>query len=669
MLYFSVNAIDNSWYAPLAWFPISSTTCVTKFILSKMSEIFERLQKYDLSLVCGCADGEINAPHIQREMRKQQKIPTFVFVNDFVHNFKNQRNVLFSALIMDSKVSMSKLIDIMIANPVLYNLLDREEVSPSDIMALKPCLNLTNPNVINVLLNIDTNEAKHLAKYLKLIRETYDAINNNSENLKTILQNSITQFQQLNNYPRKTLEICLHTLEGLIQLSELFPNFKPSCISINANELVFSIVRGKYPRPTVKQFCSCILVTFYIFLVMHVSDEVRGFSLPKCQLTNHYNGMSLELKELPPLSEHVTSKHAKIDSEELEAINNNIEIHARKSTLRLETCAPKRIYLCCPIPGCCHLKPYIRKGQFLNHLKAVHNKTNEEAEILVRECECKHFRAQMERDFEERKRSLKANAKTTVGNPQSSQDERTRTSQEEIEISEQEEIQTEKEVCVHSFVKGDIVVNQTFEGHTNPSYPYNKSKYNIFIMDLETTGFSLSDDIIQYAFLSLTSGSLVSTFIKPKKPIHLWNDKVWGLHKEKYLQQSRWNEEQLPSIYSYITSNESCDVILLVHCNKNGLDQTFFENNLRQCNIQPKKKIHYVFTYHNKWIPGKLEHAYKTNFQDHSPGPHHDASVDVVMVFDLLMRRFNDEKYIIKKCFDALGLRQTSLLDYSTKKL
>ena len=90
----------------------------------------------------------------------------------------------------------------------------------------------------------------------------------------------------------------MYTLNSFIHLATHHPNFKSSCITTNYEELLFSVIRGKYPHATVKQFCQG---EYCIFLILHASDEVRGFSLPDIPLTDHYNGMNMTIKEIPQL--------------------------------------------------------------------------------------------------------------------------------------------------------------------------------------------------------------------------------------------------------------------------------------------------------------------------------------------------------------------------------
>ena len=62
-------------------------------------------------------------------------------------------------------ISMPTIVELMQKYPNLYILLDREEVTPTEIMALRPCLKLTCPAVIEALNEINTNQAKEIAIY------------------------------------------------------------------------------------------------------------------------------------------------------------------------------------------------------------------------------------------------------------------------------------------------------------------------------------------------------------------------------------------------------------------------------------------------------------------------------------------------------------------------
>ncbi|KAF0979985.1 hypothetical protein FDP41_001138 [Naegleria fowleri] len=150
---------------------------INDFIYSTLIDCNEKLKTNSLELVCACADAEVDAKKLQTSLR-QVLGPNFVFVNDYVHNFKYQRNCLLNGRILGN-ISMSTLINTMSSHPELYDVLDKEEVTPSDIMAIDPCLTLTTPRVIEILKSLKNDDSTTLAKYLENIREIYDIINEN----------------------------------------------------------------------------------------------------------------------------------------------------------------------------------------------------------------------------------------------------------------------------------------------------------------------------------------------------------------------------------------------------------------------------------------------------------------------------------------------------------
>ena len=89
MMYFSINAIDNSWYMPIGWFPKNESMDSTEFVINRFQEILKIIDT-SVNVVCGCADGEIDTKAVQQAIQATHK--DFVFLNDYVHNFKNQRN-------------------------------------------------------------------------------------------------------------------------------------------------------------------------------------------------------------------------------------------------------------------------------------------------------------------------------------------------------------------------------------------------------------------------------------------------------------------------------------------------------------------------------------------------------------------------------------------------
>ncbi|KAG2372689.1 hypothetical protein C9374_013644 [Naegleria lovaniensis] len=633
MILFSINAIDNSWHLPLGWFGVSSETDVLEFVTSKILYFKELLQE-SVTIVCGCSDAEIDAHAVQTIVRKKHK--DFIFVNDYVHNFKNQRNVLFNGTILHEKISMQTIIYYMIQHRTLYRLLDREEVDPTDIMNLKSCLNLTERPVLQELRKIGTIEANSVAGYLELIRDIYDCINDNSPDIIDILSESKTIFEKLPNYPKKTKKICVHTLEGFLALASRFPNFKPSCITTNYEELLFSIIRGMFPKPTTKQFCQSALFSFYIFLILHSTDDVRGFSLPDIPLTDHYFGMKLVIKILPTLPGRIVLDRnvKKKTCKELQIINQNVATYSRKTTLRAEVCAPKCIYLCCPVSGCKKQKPYIIKGSFTNHLKAKHQFSDEEAEATVAQLECLQFSAQLEKDVAFRKQSCKNNENIIVQH---------------------------KPPYLISKFKNRLTIQYNFAPLKSIPTPHcinqeTRRPLNFFVLDLETTGFSPKcNSIIQFAMLSLFSNELHSIFVSPSG---VWSSIALQMHETKFqiLDESETLQNMIPKICNYLTRNDTADVMLLVH--STGLDKAFFSAAIAPLKL--RSTIYYCSTMQKNLLGKKgLENHFREKVCDSLPGIAHNAVVDVLMLYDLLLSKFGNDQEIVK----AIGKAECTTID------
>ena len=624
VLYFSMNAIDNSWHIPVGWFPIGPRTNTTNFIIDIFKQLFPMF-KDKVSIICGCADAEIDAPKVQEELRKIYE--DFIFINDYVHNFKNQRNVLFNRKILSHNISIQNILEITMNNAPLYALLDREELSPSDIMCLKPCLKLTSPDVVQQLRKVNTNEAIESADYLALIRDTYDMINDNKENFAEKLIDLKTKFQSLKNYPIKTKNICVHTLNGFIFLANRYPKLKPSCLTTNHNELYFSVIRKKHPRPNTKQLLTAAFFSYYIYLVMHACDDVRGFSLPNIALTDHYNGMIIKIPYIPLLSLFPRANFADIiqTKKQLESINENVACYARKTTLRMESCAPKRIFLTCPEKNCCKQKPYIIKGSFTNHLIAKHTYSPTKASEVVRQLECKAFYTQSQKDSEERKQSVKNNVQASVVH-------------KPLSI-----------ICRFHNMSVDVVYNCSSSLVNCSTLPSSSNrKLHTVIVDLETTGFDEQvNSLIQLAFFSLASYQLHSIFVRPPDDAS-WSTTALTMHQEKcsILDESPFLQDVISDICKYLTCNYTCDVVLVFHSTR--LDRAFFEKAISDIPLHGCK-VQYCHTMRKSFIGKRnLEANYKENVSKELPGPHHNAVVDVVMLLDLLLKRFKSTEGIVE---------------------
>ena len=510
---------------------------------------------------------------------------------------------------------MPTIVNLMQQFPHLYELLDREEVAPSDIMALQYCLNLTSSPVIEQLKAINTPQSLAAANYLTLIRELYDCINDNKCQVEQ-LHNIKQRFEQLNPFPSKTKNICIHTINGFITLISHFPNLRSSCITTNSNELFFSIVRHKYPRATEKQFCQMGLLTFFIYCILHAPDDVRGFSLPDIPLTDHYNGMSGKVTKIPDFSPYCSpNSQLKGFEKELEKINQQIANYARKSTLRLDTCAPKRIFLCCPVPNCKKLKPYLVKGCFKNHLINKHKYDQKAAAEEVKNMECQEFLRQMQRDVELRKVTMSHGEEDQYKDSQS-ENATTNNSIEELKHKPNElrSVFKDKISVIHSRPQGIISSTQNLMKIGN-------KLYHIVLMDLETTGVNVNTNtIIQIAFLSLSTHQLHSMFVQPE-PNANWHQKAATMHQDKLaiLAKSDFLRNVIPDVVNYLTYGEAADVIFLVH--SWSLDEQFFTKALTSLSHQPKINFHYCRTM-EKVLLGRvaLEKQYSSRISNDLPG-------------------------------------------------
>lgn len=69
---------------------------------------------------------------------------------------------------------------------------------------------------------------------------------------------------------------------------------------------------------------------------------------------------------------------------------------------------------------------------------------------------------------------------------------------------------------------------------------------------------------------------LHSIFVKPENA--KWNLYTWKMHRDKYdlISQIDTITNIMPKVCNYITCNDTCDALLLLH--SNGFDRLFFED-------------------------------------------------------------------------------------------
>ncbi|KAF0973077.1 hypothetical protein FDP41_008741 [Naegleria fowleri] len=337
----------------------------------------------------------------------------------------------------------------------------------------------------------------------------------------------------------------------------------------------------------------------------------------------------------------------------LEQINQQVANYARKSTLRLDICAPKRIFLCCPVPDCRKLKPYLVKGCFKNHLINKHNYSLEAAAEEVKNMECQEFLHQMQRDVESRKTSASccdnSNSEETQSNTTNEY------SAEELKHKPSE---------LRSIFKGNIsVINSTPQSMPleQQLLKVGRKLYHVVVMDLETTGLNVkyNNSIIQIAFLSLATNQLHSIFVRPE-PSTKWQNKATEMHQEKMniLAKSDFLRNVIPDVYNYLTCQGVADVIFLVH--STSLDEKFFTNAVSNiCKVN----FHYCHTMEKAMLGRDALEKQYSSLSDNPPGTPHNAAVDVVMLYDLLLKKFADDKSIVQAVEKKLQLRfkQTTL--------
>lgn len=277
---------------PLTHYPTKGIS--GKELHSIATEIIDELNRDKIEVIGSCSDGAKAVEDFLKLMKKQWK-----HLYDYEHNLKLFRNRIMNCRLYlkgsHQGFALADLYKRWSIDKQLQKLITKEDIFPKDKMMMKHVKNLMNEPLISYLCGLTDEKLAQLGNYLKHMQIYYKAFRD--ENLSIAERISLVEqvFKYVwNSFKRgvhgPTRELKFQILVNLKTLKKLPSNMKRvSHISSNCAELGFSIARAKYPRMWYYQYAAMQNMMCFSFIVEHVPQSERKFSIPPRNENRVYN--------------------------------------------------------------------------------------------------------------------------------------------------------------------------------------------------------------------------------------------------------------------------------------------------------------------------------------------------------------------------------------------
>jgi hypothetical protein len=470
---------------------------------------------------------------------------------------------------------------------------------------------------------------------LSLAKSTYNFLSNlniigktmkfNSGNAIENLENSVNYFKKT-SMNKITINNIIHFSNSIKRLinhhSRNNIELKLNCITSNVNELQFSIIRHKYPKPSHLDICRSITSSSYIFNIITASEDIRGFPLGKTKLNKYYNNFNYNTNYIPspPSKHHNNNKESDDDT-----LLKKIDLRIREANDNLKSIPIRQIekkvhndlfacLLCAKI--------YNKVGSLTNHLFSVHKLKENRVKKLVK--------------LSSTINCLDLSLKQAI-----------------IRKERNKSIGLIKHSTILSQVKNEnVIIEWNWENLTLTS--------TCFIIDFETTGFTKYDSplpVTQVSIFDIKNNTVYSQYSDPEFNIDSKATILNNLTNEKLSNEIK-NKELFMKINELLPSNS----ILIAH--NSHFEERIIKGNYESYGIE-KENYKYISTYNDKIL------LYKSmkNICDHynlSYKGAHLSHIDVVLLFDALLKKYECVDNIIDVCRNEFN--SVSTKKYRKKK-
>lgn len=225
-----------------------------EYTYEKTDDLLKNLEKETIKCLFTSSDGSSTGDYIQSELKKHH--PHVLHINDYIHITKNFRNRMLSTLIsienedIEMKFNIRTFIDL---NSEIENG-EAEDcevpikcLHPRDKMDMDSVMSLLQDDIIKSCSSSKTPEIQGLGSFLRKVKDFHEIFHKKGkvEDRTEDLEQSKNFFSQIKGLST-TGNQCLRTIDNMLKIAEICPEFEVSSITTNFIENFFSVIKGLF---------------------------------------------------------------------------------------------------------------------------------------------------------------------------------------------------------------------------------------------------------------------------------------------------------------------------------------------------------------------------------------------------------------------------------------